>query len=109
MKLFKKEYGLFIRKQAEGRSGEYLRRLQEGHGHAERSFLEHVWWPAIGNFDYLHPEYEVHDFKDGTRSSILPISVFLCSYVSKSMVTVPTAGMCPAGSSLISSCAKTIW
>ncbi|MFD0679062.1 MULTISPECIES: DNA-binding response regulator [unclassified Paenibacillus] len=29
--------------------------------------MEHVWWPAIGNFDYLHPEYEVHDFKDGTR------------------------------------------
>ncbi|WP_246314993.1 DNA-binding response regulator [Paenibacillus foliorum] len=44
-----------------------MRRLQEGHGHAERRFLEQVWWPATGSFDHLHPEYEVHDFKDGTR------------------------------------------
>jgi hypothetical protein len=65
--MFEKEYALFMQEHAEGRSGEALRRLQEGHGHAERSFLELVWWPATGNFDDLHPEYEVHDFKDGTR------------------------------------------
>lgn len=49
------------------RKGERLRRLQEGHGHAEKLFLENVWWPAFGQFNYLHPEYEVSDFKDGSR------------------------------------------
>lgn len=48
-------------------NGEGLRRLVEGHGHAEKLFLEKVWWPAFGDFDHLHPEFEVHDFKDGFR------------------------------------------
>lgn len=29
--------------------------------------LEKIWWPAFRNFDNLHPEYEVDDFKDGHR------------------------------------------
>ncbi|WP_326075629.1 hypothetical protein [Paenibacillus alba] len=49
------------------RSGERYRRLKEGHGHAEKTFLLHVWWPAFGNFKDLHPEYEVKDFRDGLR------------------------------------------
>ncbi|KQX49271.1 hypothetical protein ASD40_12705 [Paenibacillus sp. Root444D2] len=49
------------------RKGERLRRLKEGHGHAEKAFLHQVWWPAFGNFNDLHPEYEVKDFRDGTR------------------------------------------
>lgn len=65
--MFEQEYALFMQKHAEGRSGEGLRRLQEGHGHAERRFLEQVWWPSTGSFDYLYPEFEVYDFKDGTR------------------------------------------
>jgi len=48
------------------RQGERLRRLLEGHGHAERLFLETVWWPAFGTFRNLHPEYEVTDF-DGRQ------------------------------------------
>jgi very-short-patch-repair endonuclease len=47
--------------------GERLRRLEEGLGHAEKLFLQNVWWPAIGHFRYLEPEYEVRDFKDGSR------------------------------------------
>ncbi|TMV49655.1 DNA-binding response regulator [Paenibacillus mesophilus] len=43
------------------------RRLKDGLGHAEKLFLQQVWWPAVGHFDYLHPEYEVMDFKDGVR------------------------------------------
>jgi hypothetical protein len=39
----------------------------DGHGFAERLFLEQVWWPAFGNFQYLHPEYEINDFRDGSR------------------------------------------
>lgn len=31
----------------------------EGHNHAERLFLEKVWWPAFENFLHLYPEYEI--------------------------------------------------
>jgi hypothetical protein len=30
-------------------------------------FLEQVWWPAIGHFEDLIPEYQVTDYKGGTR------------------------------------------
>ncbi|UKS27820.1 endonuclease domain-containing protein [Paenibacillus sp. HWE-109] len=49
------------------RNGERYRRLSEGHGYAERLFLSQIWLPAFGNFNDLHPEYEVKDFRDGTR------------------------------------------
>ncbi|MEH7275419.1 DNA-binding response regulator, partial [Neobacillus vireti] len=29
--------------------------------------LKQVWWPLFSQFRYLHPEYEVDDFKDGKR------------------------------------------
>jgi hypothetical protein len=45
------------------RSGERKSRLECGHGHGERMFLERVWWPIFGNFDDLHPEYEVLDWR----------------------------------------------
>lgn len=49
------------------RDGEKARRLKEGHGHAEALFVKQVWWPAFGNLQYLHPEFEVSDFRDGYR------------------------------------------
>jgi hypothetical protein len=58
-------YNDFIKKHKKQRRGERLRRLTEGHGHAEKLFMEQVWWPAFGHFDNLHPEYEINDFKDG--------------------------------------------
>jgi hypothetical protein len=64
---FNKEYADFMKNHLERRKGERLRRLQEGHGHAEKLFLENVWWPAFGQFHHLHPEFEVFDFKDGKR------------------------------------------
>ncbi|CAG5077186.1 Putative uncharacterized protein [Thermobacillus xylanilyticus] len=45
------------------RTGERRSRLQRGHGHGERLFLERVWWPIFGHFDDLHPEYEVIDWR----------------------------------------------
>jgi hypothetical protein len=51
----------------ESRSGERKRRLQEGHGYAEAEFLRQIWWPSFHNFHYLHPEYEVRDFREGRR------------------------------------------
>ncbi|MEF3301947.1 DNA-binding response regulator [Paenibacillus sp. GYB003] len=64
---FEQAYGEWIGKHAGRRRGERLRRFKEGHGHAEKLFAETVWWPAFGSFDKLHPEYEVFDFKDGSR------------------------------------------
>lgn len=64
---FSKCHTSWIKEHEERRSGERRRRLQEGHGHAEKLFLELVWWPAVGHFRALHPEYEVKDFQDGSR------------------------------------------
>ncbi|RTE04425.1 DNA-binding response regulator [Paenibacillus whitsoniae] len=64
---FEKEYHTFLQYHMEQSSGERLRRLREGHGYLEKQFLQKIWWPAVGHFRYLHPEYEVKDFVDGTR------------------------------------------
>lgn len=57
----------WIKECSKHRRGESIRRLEEGHGHAEKLFLEVVWWPTFGSLDYLIPEYEVNDFRDGNR------------------------------------------
>lgn len=44
------------------RSGERKGRLLRGHQYAEKLLLQHVWWPLFGNFDHLHPEYEIYDW-----------------------------------------------
>ncbi|NYE05845.1 very-short-patch-repair endonuclease [Bacillus niacini] len=64
---FEEEYQTFINAHLQERNGERLRRLQEGSQHAEKLFLKQVWWPIFHHFRYLHPEYEVDDFKDGKR------------------------------------------
>jgi hypothetical protein len=64
---FEDEYQTFINAHLQARTGERLRRLQEGHNQAEMLFLKEVWWPLFHHFWYLHPEYEVNDFKDGRR------------------------------------------
>lgn len=64
---FELAYTQFLEKHKKARRGESLRRLAEGHGHGEKMLLEKLWWPAFQNFDNLHPEYEVSDFRDGTR------------------------------------------
>ncbi|MDR7075701.1 very-short-patch-repair endonuclease [Neobacillus niacini] len=64
---FEEEYQTFLNTHLQARTGERLRRLQEGHNQAEMLFLKQVWWPSFSHFRYLHPEYEVDDFKDGKR------------------------------------------
>lgn len=49
------------------REGERRRRLQEGYGFGERLFIEKIWFTCFGNFDFLHPEYEVIDYFAGRR------------------------------------------
>lgn len=41
--------------------------LKKGLGHGTIEFLRSVWFPAVGNFDHLHPEWEVRDFNNGFR------------------------------------------
>lgn len=41
--------------------------LGKGLGHGTVEFLRKVWFPAIGNFDHLFPEWEVRDFNNGYR------------------------------------------
>lgn len=64
---FEEEYQAFMNAHFQERNGERLRRLQEGHNQAEKLFLKQVWWPSFYHFRYLHPEFEINDFKDGKR------------------------------------------
>ncbi|MFP4976587.1 transcriptional regulator [Paenibacillus sp. CN-4] len=41
--------------------------LQKGLGHGTVEFLRSVWFPAVGNFNHLFPEWEVRDFGNGYR------------------------------------------
>lgn len=49
------------------RKGERRRRLIDGYDHAERLFVLKVWWLAVGSLQYLHPEFEVSDYREGKR------------------------------------------
>jgi len=64
---FEEEYRIFLEGHVKSQIGERQRRLMTGDFHAEKLFLENVWWPLFHNFQYLHPEYEIRDFKDGQR------------------------------------------
>lgn len=64
---FQAAYGNWLEKHLKERKGEEKRRLADGHGHAEKLFLERVWYPAMKQLNDLHPEYKVADFKDGAR------------------------------------------
>lgn len=52
----------FIANHTALRSGERKGRLLRGHAYAEKLFLQQVWVPLFGNFDNLHPEYEIYDW-----------------------------------------------
>lgn len=60
---FDTEYEKFIHYHLSRRTGERRSRLERGHRHAEAIFLRQVWWPLRGNFEGLHPEYEVLDWR----------------------------------------------
>lgn len=64
---FDVEYARFLKQHVRHRTGERLRRLRDGHGHAEREFLSRVWWPMFKQFEHLHPEFQVRDYGDGYR------------------------------------------
>jgi hypothetical protein len=46
--------------------------LERGLGHGTKEFLRTIWYPAIGNFNHLHPEWEIRDF--GSRYRYLDLA-----------------------------------
>ncbi|CAH0119619.1 hypothetical protein PAE9249_02124 [Paenibacillus sp. CECT 9249] len=60
---FEIAHAAWIRSHLDRRAGERKGRLERGHRHGKLSFLLHVWWPLVGHFDHLHPEYEVLDWR----------------------------------------------
>jgi very-short-patch-repair endonuclease len=63
---FETAYQQFLDHHTSIQKGESLRRVREGHGYAEKLFLEKVWWPAFRNFDHLIPEYRIMDMRYGS-------------------------------------------
>ena len=49
------------------KSSRRLELLHKGLGHGTVEFLRSVWFPAVGNFNDLYPEWEVRDFNNGYR------------------------------------------
>lgn len=62
-----KAYDAWIENHVKRRTGKSAERIREGLHHAEKMFVENVWWPAFHNFEALHPEFEIRDFQDGYR------------------------------------------
>ncbi|MGZ9585543.1 BlaI/MecI/CopY family transcriptional regulator [Paenibacillus marinisediminis] len=62
MNAFESSHHAFLEKHLASRSGERKGRLLRGHQYAEKLLLQNIWWPLFGNFDHLHPEYEIYDW-----------------------------------------------
>ncbi|MBO9599064.1 MAG: hypothetical protein J7559_14755 [Cohnella sp.] len=60
---FEHAHHQFIQYHLSRRRGERKGRLERGHGHGEKSFAEKIWWVLKGNFDRLHPEFELLDWR----------------------------------------------
>lgn len=60
---FEAAHEAFIQHHLKQRSGERRGRLERGHREPEKTFCRNVWWPVRGNFDGLHPEFEVLDWR----------------------------------------------
>lgn len=60
---FDEMHAAFIKYHLNRRTGERRGRLERGHQHGETLFLRNAWWPLLGHFEQLHPEYEVLDWR----------------------------------------------
>lgn len=68
MQRFKEEYDNWMQKHiSEEKNHRRLELLEKGLGHGTVAFLRSVWFPAVGNFNNLYPEWEVRDFHSGYR------------------------------------------
>lgn len=60
---YEQAYEAYLARHLVSRTGERRGRLERGDRHAEGLFLRNVWWPLMGDFSDLHPEYEVLDWR----------------------------------------------
>lgn len=60
---FESEHEKWMGEHSRRRKGERLDALKRGHGFGNRLFVEQIWWPLVGHFHGLHPEYEVKDWR----------------------------------------------
>lgn len=60
---FESAHSEFIQYHLLKRTGERKGRLERGYREAEKLFCQNIWWPLRGNFDNLHPEFEVLDWR----------------------------------------------
>ncbi|MFD0673993.1 hypothetical protein [Cohnella sp. GCM10027633] len=61
MESLERAYVAWLDKHKSEASGERLRRLTKKHGYGEKLVLQQAWWPVLGNFDLLYPEFEFVD------------------------------------------------
>ncbi|WP_339159187.1 transcriptional regulator [Paenibacillus sp. FSL W8-0186] len=68
MSMFEDVYAKWLDQQmAEEISPRRRELLRKGLSWGTVDFLRRIWYPAIGNFDYLYPEYEIRDYNNGYR------------------------------------------
>lgn len=60
---FEVEHDRWIEGHLARRKGERKDALKRGHGYGNRMFAETIWWPLMGHFHGLHPEYEIGDWR----------------------------------------------
>lgn len=66
--MFKKEYEMWMHNQIEQETNHRRRELlQKGLSHGTVELLRSIWYPVVGNFDHLYPEWEVRDLNSGYR------------------------------------------
>lgn len=61
MMRFEVEHKKWLESHLAKRYGERLDGLKRGHRYGNRLFVEKIWWPLVGHFSGLHPEYEIND------------------------------------------------
>lgn len=66
--VFNKEFELWMQKQIEQETNHRRRELlQKGLSLGSVELLRSIWYPAVGNFEHLYPEWEVRDINNGYR------------------------------------------
>lgn len=68
MTRFNQQYETWLQENLDRESNPRRRELlSRGLGHGTVEFLRLIWFPAVGNLNDLHPEWEVRDFSNGYR------------------------------------------
>ena len=65
---FNQAFEEFMHKQITGEKNVRRReRLEKGLGKGETDLLRIIWYPAVGHFNHLYPEWEIRDMNNGFR------------------------------------------